>query len=236
VAFLKFAMEPAQAYSASGRCCVGACVTAAENAMTSGHGPFNLPSLGGRGIAAAAASVLLFSLAAMAQPSQVPAQAAPAVPGTSRAAEPGLIQSIGRWFEDSFARLKAGVQGTSGTLGDLGDRAGGAAKGAAAAAKDAAKDAAKGAAEAAKGAADALARLPGARIVDGRERCAVAPNGAPDCRTAAETVCRGKGFGSGTSLDIQSAQKCPARIWLSGRTPDPTECDVESFVTRAVCQ
>jgi hypothetical protein len=38
------------------------------------------------------------------------------------------------------------------------------------------------------------------------------------------------------SLDTQSAQKCPARVWLSGRLPAENECPLETFVTRAVCQ
>jgi len=147
-----------------------------------------------------------------------------------------MLESIGRWFQDSFNRLKSDVRDARGTLKDLGGRASSTAKEAA----DVAKGAAKGAAEAAKGAAkdaaDTVARLPHARVVDGRERCTIAANGAPDCRAAAEAVCRSKGFGSGTSLDIQSAQKCPARIWFSGRSPESGECPVESFVTRAMCQ
>lgn len=99
-----------------------------------------------------------------------------------------------------------------------------------------AKEAAQGAADAAKGAADAVARLPNARVVDGRVRCATAPNGAPDCRSAAESVCKAKGFGSGSSLDIQATQKCPARVWLSGRAPDPGECEAQAYLVRAVCQ
>ncbi len=143
-----------------------------------------------------------------------------------------MLESIGNWFKNSFDRMNSGIQDARGTIGELGDRATGAAKGAA----DAAKDAADAAREAAKDAAGAVARLPGARVISGRERCAVAANGAPDCRAAAEAVCRGKGFASGSSLDIQSAQKCPARVWLSGRSSDPGECQIESFVTRAMCQ
>jgi len=206
----------------------------------SGNRPSNLPGRWARGIAvppAAIAAVLLFSLAVTAQEAQPPRQpASPAQQETTRRAEPGMLESIGRWFQDSFDRFKSGIQGAGGTIGDLGDRASGAAKDAADVAKDAAKSAADAAKGAAKNAADTVARLPRTRVVDGRERCAVAPNGAPDCRVAADAVCRGKGFGSGTSLDIQSAQKCPARIWLSGRSPEPGECEVETFVTRAVCQ
>ncbi len=196
-------------------------------------------------VSGALTALLLFSIAATAQLAQTPQQPAPPAQAAPRAApvEPGMLESISRWFQDSFNRLKSDVRDARGTLKDLGGRASSTAKEAADVAKDAAKnaaDAAKGAADAAKGAAkdaaDTVARLPHARVVDGRERCAVAANGAPDCRAAAQVVCRGKGFGSGTSLDIESAQKCPARIWFSGRSPESGECPVESFVTRAMCQ
>ncbi|MEX0753308.1 MAG: hypothetical protein WD073_10350 [Xanthobacteraceae bacterium] len=180
-------------------------------------------------------------------PAQQGTQQRAAPPETARGDEPGMFKSVGRWFQDSFDLFKSGIQGAGDKLGNLGGRAEGAAKDAAEVAKDAAKsatDAAKGAAKgaanvargAAKNAADTVARLPGTRVFDARERCAVAPNGAPDCRAAANAICRREGFDSGTSLDIQSAQKCPARIWLSGRSPAPGECEVESFVTRAVCR
>ncbi len=208
----------------------------------SGKKSFNLPGRRHRGLAVASAAIgalLLFSLAAAAQqtPSMQPTPPARTAPQQEPApAEPGMLESIGRWFQDSFNRLKSDVRDARGTLKDLGGRASSTAKEAA----DVAKGAAKGAAEAAKGAAkdaaDTVARLPHARVVDGRERCTIAANGAPDCRAAAEAVCRSKGFGSGTSLDIQSAQKCPARIWFSGRSPESGECPVESFVTRAMCQ
>jgi hypothetical protein len=139
-----------------------------------------------------------------------------------------MLDSVGRWFKDSFRRFSSNVEGARDSFSALGDRAGGAAKDAA--------DAAKDAAAAAKDATDALARLPNARVVEGRARCTVAANGAPDCRRAAEAVCKSKGFGSGSSLDIQSAQKCSARVWLSGRPPESGDCEMESFVTRAVCQ
>jgi hypothetical protein len=90
--------------------------------------------------------------------------------------------------------------------------------------------------QAAKDATEALTKLPGARVVDGRERCAVAANGAPDCVAAAEAICKSKGFSSGKSLETQATQKCPARVWLSGRTPAEGECAVETFVIRSVCQ
>ncbi len=175
-----------------------------------------------RCVAAAVGGLLLFSVAAMAQESK-PAPTPP-TRETTPAYEPGMLDSVGRWFKDSFSRLSTNVEGAGESLGGWGARASGAAKEAA--------DAAKEAADAAK---EAVAKFPNARMIDGRERCTIAPNGGPDCRKAAETVCRSKGFSSGSSLEIQSAQKCPARVWISGKS-EPGDCEVQSFVTRAMCQ
>ena len=90
--------------------------------------------------------------------------------------------------------------------------------------------------DAAKDATGAVIGLPNARVVSARERCAPAQNGSPDCQTAADTLCRGKGFQSGKSLDTQSELKCPAKILLERRTPSEGECPTEIFVTRAMCQ
>jgi hypothetical protein len=69
-----------------------------------------------------------------------------------------------------------------------------------------------------------------------RERCLTAPNGAPDCQSAVETLCRGKGYKTGRLLDTQTEQKCPARLLLSGRSPNDKDCSTEIFVTRAICR
>ena len=89
--------------------------------------------------------------------------------------------------------------------------------------------------DAAKGAADAVVRIPNTRIVSGHEKCAVAPNGAPDCVTAAMKMCKAKGFESGKSVDMTTAEVCPAQVLLSGRNGGP-ECHDETFVSRALCQ
>ncbi len=128
--------------------------------------------------------------------------------------KPGFIDVFGRFIGDSATKLNSQLKSTNETLGHLGSQTG-----------DPAKDA-----------AGTLMGLPNARIVTGRERCVIASNGVPDCRAAADAACRGKGFGSGRSLDTQSAQKCPARVWLSGRFPAEADCPLETFVTRAVCQ
>ena len=142
--------------------------------------------------------------------------------------QPGFIDAFGRFMEESAAKLNSQLKNAHDTLGGIGNQTSGAAKGAV--------DTAKGAADAAKGAADAIIGLPNARIVTGKEPCARSANGAPDCRAAADAACRGKGFASGKSLDTQTTQKCPARVWLSGRLPADGDCALETFVTRAVCQ
>jgi hypothetical protein len=166
-----------------------------------------------------AAAIMLLAQAAPAQePQQEPAQAA-----GQRSAHapppPTLLHALARWFDESLATI--GLHDVQGPLGDVGARTG-----------EAAKDAADVAVEA----AGAVVRLPGTRVVTARQRCEPAGNGAPDCQTAANTVCRSRGFWSGRSVDIESAQKCPAQVWLSRRSPAPGECALETFVTRAICQ
>jgi hypothetical protein len=85
-------------------------------------------------------------------------------------------------------------------------------------------------------AADALSRLTTSAGVKGRVACPTAANGAPDCKAAADKLCRDKGFKQGQSLDVDTARNCSARALLSGRKPEESECRTETYVTRAVCQ
>jgi hypothetical protein len=184
-----------------------------------------------RGALAAAAVALLLAcnLSAAAQSSNPPTrEAAPAQ-------QPGMLDSIGRWFKQSFGYVSSNVEGARDAVSGMGERSVGAAKDAANAATGAAKNAADAASGAAKDAAGAVARLPGARMAQGRELCDVAPNGAPDCRHAAEAICRAQGFASGSSLNIQSAKECPMEVVISRRERKGT-CPVNSYVTRAMCQ
>jgi hypothetical protein len=172
-----------------------------------------------------AAALLCLAVTAAAQdtkPAGSPPQGA-----SAPSYQPGMLDGVGRWFKDSFTRFGRQVEGATESLGGLRDRAGSAAQDA--------SNAAKGAADAARDAADAMAKLPGSRVIDARERCKVAANGAPDCGSAAESVCKSKGYKTGSSFEIQSAQKCSARTWLSGQA-DRNACAMESVVTRALCQ
>ena len=72
----------------------------------------------------------------------------------------------------------------------------------------------KNAAEATKSAVDAVAKLPTARMIEGPRALHAAPNGAPDCLSAAEALCRKHGFASGKSMDFTSAEECPAKALL----------------------
>ena len=131
--------------------------------------------------------------------------------------KPGVFESIGRWFDQGASRFRDHLRGAKRKMDDLGDDA-------AANSKDISDNAAKvgqgaaevgkGAADATKNAMDAVAKLPTARMMSGRERCANAPNGAPDCLAAAEALCRKHGFASGKSMDFTSAEECPAKTLL----------------------
>jgi hypothetical protein len=154
-------------------------------------------------------------------PAQPVPQASSAFPTQPPPTEkPGFIYAFGRWWDSA-----------RGKIDDLSKQPNGPASGAAAATQDVLKDAA----EATKKAATAIVRLPGSRFVEVHQRCAVAPNGAPDCRTAAANVCRSKGFTDGHPVNVQSSQNCPPAVWMSGREPAPGECPEETVVLMAAC-
>lgn len=155
---------------------------------------------------------------AVAHPANPQPQIQAQPPAMVRGMDPGFLDAVGRWIdwsmEDFNTRMKA-AHGQFVAFGEAGRRA---------------TD------SAGKELTDSLPKLPVARVVAGRERCEITPNGAPDCQTAVEAMCRTGGFSTGRSLDTQAVQKCPARVWLSGRMPQAGECSVEAFVNRALCQ
>ena len=132
----------------------------------------------------------------------------------------GFFGAIGRWFDQQADKMNSTFSDTRKNIENFGHEAGVAAKSTAAGAKDA---------------ADAVARIPTARVVTGHEKCVNAPNGAPDCVAAAVTMCKAKGFELGKSMDMTTAQVCPPKVLLSGRNSGP-ECRNETFVSRALCQ
>jgi hypothetical protein len=149
-----------------------------------------------------------------APPGVFPAQPPPA------AAQPGFIFAFGRWWDS-----------TRGKIDDLRKRSDGGVNGPAAVTQDVLKHAA----QATKDAATAIARLPGARFIEIHQHCAVAPNGAPDCQSAAANACRVKGFSGGNPIDVQSSQDCPPAVWMSGREPTAGQCPSETVVLMAAC-
>lgn len=124
------------------------------------------------------------------------------------------IETFGRWLEQGTTRFRSDMQGAQETFDKLGNQT-----------LDAAKDA-----------TGAVVALPNARVVTAHERCALAQNGSADCQAAADTLCRGKGFQTGKSLDTQAELKCPAKLLLERRAPNDKDCPTETFVTRAMCQ
>ena len=132
----------------------------------------------------------------------------------------GFFGAVGRWFSQQSANMNS-------TFKDARQKVEGFSQDAGAAAKSTV--------EGAKDAAGAVARIPNVRTVSGHEKCQVAPNGAPDCVAAANAICKTKGFDSGRSLDMTTAEICPPKVWMAGRSTGP-ECRMETFVSRAVCQ
>ena len=132
--------------------------------------------------------------------------------------EPGFFEGIANWLDRNVVGT---FQGAGKQVENFGHEAGVAAKTTVNSAKDA---------------AGAVVRIPTARVMSGPEKCVNAPNGAPDCVVAAERLCKAKGFETGKSVDMTTAEVCPPKVLLSGRTGAAGECRDETFVARAFCQ
>jgi len=164
-------------------------------------------------LACLAAGALIFAVAsAVAQDAAEPE--APPPQSTN------FFGKIKNWFDEQASKFNANLKNAGSQVGNFGREAGVAAK----TTVDAAKDA-----------ADAVVRLPNARVLTVHEKCPVAPNGAPDCLSVAMNLCKAKGFQSGKSADMTTAEVCPPQVLLSGRSTGP-ECHDETFVSRVLCQ
>lgn len=164
-----------------------------------------------------------------------PAAAVEPPPAPPPVHRPGLFEAIGRWVDKGTTTFSQHLRGAKRSMDDLGDKAAANSKemgDQAAKVGQGAADVGKNAVDATKNAVDAVAKLPVARVMSGRERCAVAPNGAPDCVAAAEMLCRKHGFSTGTSMDFTSAEECPIKT-LVGQS---NECTTVTFISRAMCQ
>jgi hypothetical protein len=175
------------------------------------------PACGGVRLLAACLLAAALAPAAAQEPPRAPPEApaaAPAPPPPQGLAGP--FGTFGRFLDDSITGLTFGLKGAREHVDDLTGRAG---------------EAAMGAAGAVKG-----LRRPG--VVAGRARCPTAPNGAPDCVAATVAMCRANGFESGSSIDMQTEEKCPTVTPAGPMSPPPdtSECWLESYVTRALCR
>ncbi len=159
-----------------------------------------------------AAGLVLISTLAVAQDQGAPSQ-------KTRENE-GFVAAVSRWWKEQMATANSSFEHTRKKVESFNNAAG---------------DAAKTTVEGAKDVAGAVVRIPAARAVSGHEKCQMAPNGAPDCVAAANTMCKAKGFDSGKSLDMTTAEVCPAKVYMSGRSTGP-ECTTDTFVSRALCQ
>lgn len=156
---------------------------------------------------------------ATAVPPTAPAVTSPMPPVvTPPPKKEGFFDAVERWWDESQADLKAGFDKMKDQIDVLNARS---------------AKAARDAAEATKEATDALVKLPNTRIIEGKEVCALAPNGSPDCQGAADTICRSKGFAGGKTANVEVTRKCSARALLSRSEED---CTNETIVTKAACQ
>jgi hypothetical protein len=171
---------------------------------------------------------------------QTPEKPASPSPGLSLPPQPpppaadkrGFLNDFGSWWDKSVTDFNAKMKDARQKYDEMNKKQNDAAKEAAAATQEAMKNAA----EATKKAATAVVRLPNTRVLEIHEPCAAAANGAPDCEAAATKACRGKGFETGQPLDVRTADKCAASLWISGQAPAADQCPVETVVLRAVCQ
>jgi hypothetical protein len=132
----------------------------------------------------------------------------------------GFFGKIGRWFDEQAANFNANLKNAGSNFENFGHEAG---------------IAAKTTVDNAKGAADAVTRMSNVKVLTVHEKCPAAPNGAPDCLSVATNLCKAKGFQSGKSADMTTAEVCPTQVLLSGRNSGP-ECHDETFVSRVLCQ
>lgn len=137
-----------------------------------------------------------------------PPVAAPAAAETPPREKPGLVEEFGQLLKDSASGLTSVLPSP--------------------------RKAMEGLNSGTKDAADRLKQMApsGQSMVGGRAMCPAAANGAPDCKVAADQLCKQQGYKEGSSVDIESAQKCSAKAYFSGGDA----CQTENFVTRAVCQ
>ena len=152
-----------------------------------------------------------------------PDAAAPQAPAKS-----GFFDNLSHWWHDSVTDFNAKLKEQQSKIDDFNKKS-----------AEAAKDAATATQQAMKNAADAMVKSATSKVIEIHEPCAVAGNGAADCASAAVNACKGKGFSDGQPLDVRTAEKCNASLWLQAQGQQRSagaECPVETVVLRAACQ
>src|SRR5262249_31606248 len=182
-------------------------------------------------------------------PTQTPAPPAPAATSPTQPPPPsaalpapapekrGFFDELSRWWNDSVADFNAKWKEQQTKLDDFNKKS-----------AEAAKDAAAATQQAMKNAADAVVKSATSKVIETSEPCAIAGNGAADCASAAVNACRAeegsaevnacraKGSAAGQPLDVRTAEKCNASLWLQGQRQAPAVCPIETVVLRAACQ
>jgi hypothetical protein len=172
------------------------------------------------GFSAARAALCALALAAATSAASAQQAAQPPAPPPAAQQQSGFFGGIAAWWERQTSNWKAAWQGMDRKVENFGREA---------------SAVAKTSADNAKEAAEAVGKIRNTTIVTGNTKCTIAPNGAPDCIAAANTMCKAKGFASGQSLDMTTAEDCPTKVYISGRSTGP-ECTSYTFVSRALCQ
>jgi hypothetical protein len=152
-----------------------------------------------------------------------PNATAPQAPAEKR----GFFDNLSHWWNDSVADFNTKLKEQQSKIDDFNKKS-----------AKAAKDAATATQQAMKNAADAMVKSATSKVIEIHEPCAIAGNGAADCASAAVNACKGKGFSDGQPLDVRTAEKCNASLWLQGQgqRSAAAECPVETVVLRAACQ
>jgi hypothetical protein len=152
------------------------------------------------------------------------AEPQPAPPASPPGNNPGLIQEIGRLFERGAATITDPLGNAKRQMDEINQNA-----------TTTGKNIGDAAVEIGKTATGVVVAPLASRVISGHETCQIAPNGAPDCVRAAETMCRKSGFRTGQSIDFTSAQQCSPKAYLTG-AQNASACTGVTFVTRAMCQ
>jgi hypothetical protein len=132
----------------------------------------------------------------------------------------GFFNDLGQWWNDSVADFNAKMKEQQAKLDAFNKQQ---------------SEAAKDATQAMKHAANAM--FSPSKVIEVQQLCPVAGNGAPDCASAATDVCKAKGFSDGQPMDIRTAERCKASLWVSGQAPStPANCPIETVLLRVACQ